>query len=157
MFTISLDQERRWYRYHHLFRDVLRHELQRTLPGVVVDLHRHAAAWYANAGQTDDAIRHAFTAHELDQAIELIETVISTAWNRGEIRKIIEWLGKVPPGDLDQHPYLSVYYIRALLHGGQMESRAATSSRRRWCGPGWSLVLAWMTGCCWARSALSAL
>jgi LuxR family maltose regulon positive regulatory protein len=137
MFTIPLDQERHWYRYHHLFRDVLRHELKRTMPGIEVDLHRRAAAWYVNAGQTEDAIRHACTAHILDQAIELIESVISTAWNRGEIRNIIEWLGSVPPGDLILHPNLMVYYIRALLHGGQMEAaeqklkevEAATRSR----------------------------
>jgi LuxR family transcriptional regulator, maltose regulon positive regulatory protein len=120
MFTIALDQERQWYRYHHLFRDVLRHELQRMLPGEVVDLHRRAAAWYNRAGLTDDAIYHACTAHALDEAIPLIESVINTAWSRGEVRKIIEWLGKVPPGDLVLHPNLTVYYIRALLHGGQM-------------------------------------
>lgn len=122
MFTIALDEERQWYRYHLLFRDVLRHELQRMLPEVVVDLHRRAAAWYNRAGLTDDAIYHACTAHALEGAIPLIEMVINTAWSRGEVRKIIEWLGKVPPGDLVPHPSLSVYYIRALLHGGQMDS-----------------------------------
>jgi LuxR family maltose regulon positive regulatory protein len=122
MFTIALDQERQWYRYHHLFRDVLRHELQRMLPEVVHDLHRRAAAWYIHAGQTDDAIRHACEAHEWGQALDLIETVISTTWNRGEIRKVITWLEKLPDEYLDRRIHLTLYYSRALMLGGEMEA-----------------------------------
>lgn len=121
MFTIALDQERGWYRYHHLFRDALRHELQRMLPEAVLDLHRRAAVWYIHAGQTDDAIEHACAAHEWEQALDLIETVISTTWNRGEIRKVITWLGKLPDAHLDRRIHLALYYSRALMLGGQME------------------------------------
>ena len=121
MFTIALDQERGWYRYHHLFRDVLRHELQRTLPEVVRDLHRRAAVWYIDAGQTEDAIRHACAAHKWEQALDLIETIISTTWNRGEIRKVITWLEKLPDEYLDRRIHLTLYYSRALMLGGQME------------------------------------
>ena len=122
MFTIPLDQKRHWYRYHHLFRDVLRHSLQQTEPDVVFDLHRHAAEWYIQAGRTDDAIRHASAAQAWDQAVELIEPAIRTAWNRGEIRKIITWLGRLPGEHLDSRIHLTLYYSRALLLGGQMEA-----------------------------------
>lgn len=122
LFTIPLDHEGHWYRYHHLFRDVLRHRLQQRQPDIVLELHRRAAAWYTESGRTDDAIRHAAAAQEWDRAIELIEPSISTAWNRGEIRKIISWLGKLPTSHLDLHPTLSLYYSRALLLGGRMDA-----------------------------------
>ena len=122
MFTIALDQERGWYRYHHLFRDVLIHELQRTLPEAVLDLHRRAAGWYIHAGQTADAIGHACAAHEWEQALDLIETIISTTWNRGEVRKVITWLGKLPDQHLNKRIHLTLYYARALMLGGQMEA-----------------------------------
>ncbi|HET9906749.1 MAG TPA: hypothetical protein VFQ23_08905, partial [Anaerolineales bacterium] len=122
LFTIPLDYEQRWYRYHHLFKDVLHHQLIQTKPDVVLGLHRHAMAWFIDVGRTDDAIRHACAAQEWDQAIKLIEPVIGTAWNRAEIRKIIEWLERLPREQLDSHPDLSLYYSRALLHGGQLEA-----------------------------------
>jgi LuxR family maltose regulon positive regulatory protein len=122
IFTIPLDHKQRWYRYHHLFKDILQHRLQQTEPGAVFELHRRAAEWYIQVGRTDDAIRHACAAQEWDQAVELIEPIISTAWNRGEIRKIISWLGKLPVEHLDTHPHLSLYYSRALLLGGEMEA-----------------------------------
>lgn len=122
IFTIPLDQEQHWYRYHRLFRDVLYHQLVRTNPDSLLELHRRAAAWYARSGQTDDAVRHAFAAQEWQQAIALIEPVIGNAWNRGEIRKIIAWLGKLPDDHLGARPQLSLYYSRALLLGGKMDA-----------------------------------
>lgn len=122
LFTIPLDQEQRWYRYHHLFRDVLYHQLTRTEPDFLPELHRRAAGWFVRAGSTDDAIRHACAAQEWDQAIELIEPAISHAWNRGEVRKIITWLGPLPDDRLAAHPHLSLYYSRALLLGGKMDA-----------------------------------
>ena len=122
LFTTPLDYEQRWYRYHHLFRDVLYHQLTRIKPDAVLELHRRAMEWFIHAERTEDAIRHASAAHEWDQAIKLIEPVIGTAWNRAEIRKIIEWLERLPSEQLDSHPNLSLYYSRALLHGGQLES-----------------------------------
>jgi LuxR family maltose regulon positive regulatory protein len=122
LFTIPLDHDRRWYRYHNLFLDVLRHRLQQRQPDRILELHRRAADWYAGAGQTDDAIRHACAAQEWQQAIELITPVISSTWNRGEISRVIAWLGKLPADYLDAHPQLSLYYSRALLLGGKMDA-----------------------------------
>lgn len=122
MFTIPLDQERHWYRYHHLFRDVLRHRLQHAYADAVPDLHRRAAGWYIKDGQAEAAIHHACAAEEWDQAVELIGARISSAWNRGEIRRILSWLEKLPDDRLEAHPELSLFYSRALLLGGQMEA-----------------------------------
>lgn len=122
LFTIPLDYEQRWYRYHHLFKDVLYHQLTQDKPDAILELHRRAMEWFIRAERTEDAIRHATAAHEWDQAIKLLEPVIDIAWNRAEMRKIIEWLEKLPPEQLDAHPHLSLYYSRALLHGGQLEA-----------------------------------
>lgn len=121
LFTIPLDGEGHWYRYHHLFRDVLRHRLQQTQPDMVLELHRRAATWYLQAGQTDHVIRHACLAQAWNWAVELIEPAISTAWSQGEIRKIITWLDQLPVAYLDARPHLSLYYSRALLLGGQLK------------------------------------
>ena len=122
LFITWLDHEQSWYRYHYLFKDVLYHRLTQNEPDSVLELHRRAMEWFIDAGRRDEAIRHACAAHEWDQAVELIEQTIKATWNRGEIRKIISWLGKLPDAYLDSHRHLYLYYLRALLHGGQLEA-----------------------------------
>jgi LuxR family transcriptional regulator, maltose regulon positive regulatory protein len=122
LFMIPLDHEQHWYRYHHLFKDVLYHRLTQTEPDSVLELHRCAMKWFIHVQQNHGAIRHACAAHEWDRAVELIEPAIKGTWNRGEIRKIITWLGRLPEEYLDSRPQLSLYYLRALLQGGQMAS-----------------------------------
>jgi LuxR family transcriptional regulator, maltose regulon positive regulatory protein len=122
LFTIPLDHEQRWYRYHHLFKDVLYHQLMQIKPNAVLVLHRRAMEWFIHTGRTENAIQHACAAQEWDRAIKLIEQGIDIAWNRSEIGKIVEWLEKLPSEQLDRHANLSLYYSRALLHGGQLEA-----------------------------------
>ena len=73
LFLISLDDERQWYRYHHLFRDLLRTNLENPLRLEVPGLHRRASRWYAAAGYDEEAISHAFAARDLQLAAGLIE------------------------------------------------------------------------------------
>ena len=73
LFLVPLDEVRGWWRYHHLFADLLRARLQQEQPGQVVQLHRNAAAWYEGHGLPDDAIRHAVSAGEMVWAARLIE------------------------------------------------------------------------------------
>ena len=73
LFVMPLDEVRGWWRYHHLFADLLRARLQAEQPGRVPGLHRNAAAWYAERGLADDAIRHAVAAGEMTWAARLIE------------------------------------------------------------------------------------
>jgi LuxR family maltose regulon positive regulatory protein len=122
LFITPLDDERRWYRFHHLFGDLLRHRLQQTQPERLVELHRRAAAWYAQSGRTDEAIHHAGAARDWENAVQLIEQAIAAAWSRGEIRTLINWLERLPDEHLRSRPRLSLYYSRALLLGGKMEA-----------------------------------
>jgi LuxR family maltose regulon positive regulatory protein len=76
LFLIPLDDRREWYRYHQLFDDLLRSQLAQRDPGLVPKLHRRACEWYARAGETDAAVRHALAAGEVDEAVRLV----AAAW-----------------------------------------------------------------------------
>ena len=73
LFLVPLDEVRGWWRYHHLFADLLRTRLHENQPGRAAQLHRNAAAWYEEHGLADDAIRHATAAGEMTWAARLIE------------------------------------------------------------------------------------
>src|SRR5215213_3964045 len=96
LFVIALDDERRWYRYHHLFADVLRSRLQQEQPERIRELHRRAAAFYERNGWTSEAIRHALAAQEHDRAADLVEDVARKMWNRGEVVTLLGWLEALP-------------------------------------------------------------
>jgi LuxR family transcriptional regulator, maltose regulon positive regulatory protein len=93
LFLVPLDDRREWYRYHHLFGDLLRRELERAHPGLSPELHRRAAAWFLSAGDADQAIRHTIAAGDSQRAAELVAEHW-TAWllERGEHGDIGAWL-----------------------------------------------------------------
>jgi LuxR family transcriptional regulator, maltose regulon positive regulatory protein len=94
LFLVPLDDRREWYRYHHLFGDLLRRELERTHPGLRPELHRRAAAWFLSAGDADQAIRHTIAAGDSKRAAQLVADHW-TPWllERGEHGDIGAWLG----------------------------------------------------------------
>ena len=77
LFVVSLDSKRQWYRYHALFAEALRYQLEQTHADLVPILHHRASLWYAEHDQTTQAILHAFSAHEWQWAADLIEQVSS--------------------------------------------------------------------------------
>src|SRR4051795_5339068 len=74
LFVVPLDDHREWYRYHHLFADVLRARLLDEQPELVAELHRRAAGWLAGNDDAEEAIGHAIAAEDFERAAELIET-----------------------------------------------------------------------------------
>ena len=97
LFVIALDEVCGWWRYHHLFADLLRARLQEEQPGRVAQLHRNAAAWYAGHGMADDAIGHAAAAGETLWAARIIEQHFDMVYNiRGEAASIHRWLSVLP-------------------------------------------------------------
>ena len=96
LFLVPLDDERHWYRYHHLFAEVLRQRLQRLHPERVADLHRRASAWYAHHGLIRDAVHHALAAADFAQAARLIEQAAEAMAKRGEIATLRAWLERLP-------------------------------------------------------------
>ena len=96
LFLVPLDEVRGWWRYHHLFADLLRARLQQLEPARIPELHRNAAAWYEEHGLADDAIRHAVAAGEMTRAARLIERHADAFLLRSEGATVQRWLVALP-------------------------------------------------------------
>jgi LuxR family maltose regulon positive regulatory protein len=133
LFVVPLDDKRVWYRYHHLFADVLRTHALAEQPGAVATWHRRASEWYAANGFRADAIRHALAAEDFARAADLIEREVPDLL-RGRLSAILlGWLRALPGDVIRQRPVLDVAYIGALMSGGELD--AATNRLRdaeRW-------------------------
>jgi ATP/maltotriose-dependent transcriptional regulator MalT len=119
LFVVPLDNERRWYRYHHLFNDLLRQRLQRTQPDLVPELHRRASIWYEQIGQMPAAIDHALPAMDLERAAQLIEFTAESVMLRSEISTLRNWLETLPNEMVCTRPLLCLYYAWTLLLSGR--------------------------------------
>jgi LuxR family transcriptional regulator, maltose regulon positive regulatory protein len=107
LFLIPLDEVRGWWRYHHLFADLLRARLQEKQPGRVAQLHRNAAAWYSQHELADDAIGHAAAAGEMLWAARIIEQHFDMVYNiLGEAATIHRWLSALPADVVRSRPRL---------------------------------------------------
>ena len=123
LFFVPLDEVRGWWRYHHLFADLLRARLQREQPGKVSELHRNAATWYAERGLADDAIRHAVAAGEMTWAARLIEQHFDELFYlRGERVTVQRWLSALPEDLVRTRPRLLLTQAFLASHGGRMET-----------------------------------
>jgi LuxR family maltose regulon positive regulatory protein len=121
LFLVPLDNERRWYRYHHLFADLLRQRLQQTggSAGDVTELHSRASQWYEDNGLELEAFLHAAAANDLDRAERLIEGQGVPLQFRGAGAPVLKWLESLPPTVLDARPSLWVTYATALFFVGR--------------------------------------
>jgi LuxR family maltose regulon positive regulatory protein len=109
LFIIPLDDERRWYRYHHLFAEVLRGRLRRDNPQRVAQLHRSASAWYAANGLIDEAIHHAFAGKDFIIAADLIEGYAETLFIRGSTDLLRKLIAGLPEDVRNTRPRLLAY------------------------------------------------
>jgi LuxR family transcriptional regulator, maltose regulon positive regulatory protein len=96
LFLVPLDEERRWYRFHHLFADLLRASLQRSNPALVPELHRRAADWCEQHGLIDDAVRHRLASGEAPSVARLVEEHLDQTLRRGEDVIVQRWLSALP-------------------------------------------------------------
>ena len=121
LFLVSLDDRRRWYRYHHLFADVLQARLLDEQPGQVPDLHRRASAWYEQNGERSVAIGHALAAEDFGRAAHLVELAIPAMRRTRQEAAVRGWLEVLPDEVVQVRPVLSVSFAGALLAGGELE------------------------------------
>jgi LuxR family transcriptional regulator, maltose regulon positive regulatory protein len=121
LFTIPLDDERLWYRYHHLFADMLRHRLHQGPPERVACLHRRAARWYERQRLVDDAIRHALAAGDEAWAAQLVEQNAEATVMRSEGATLLRWLEALPEELVRSRPRLCIAHAIAYLFGGRLE------------------------------------
>lgn len=108
LFLISLDNRRQWYRYHHLFAEVLHNRLQQWQPLLISDLHCRASDWYQNNELFVQAIHHALAAHSLERVSAIIETQGLRLLLRGEAALVNGWLRYVPETMLQARPRLAL-------------------------------------------------
>ena len=121
LFLVPLDEVRGWWRYHHLFADLLRARLQAEQPGQLARLHRHAAAWSAEHGLVDDAIRHAVAAGEMTWAAQLIEQNFDAVHSqRGEAVTVQRWLSGLPTDLVRSRPRLLLAQAVPMATSGRL-------------------------------------
>lgn len=125
LFLVPLDSERCWYRYHHLFGELLRQRLSASVAsneeGVdVAALHRRASQWFEVNGLLLEAFQHAVAAHDIDRAAFLVEGNDMPLHFRGAVKPVLDWLTALPTHELDAHPNLWIAYASAQLFTGQL-------------------------------------
>jgi LuxR family transcriptional regulator, maltose regulon positive regulatory protein len=127
LFVIPLDNERGWYRYHHLFLELLRQRLQQSRAtsageetgGGIAKLHLRASAWFEEHDLLLEAFQHAIAAHDVDRAARLLESKAMPRQFRGTVKIILDWLGSLLLSELTSRPALLVRYASVLLATGQ--------------------------------------
>ncbi|WP_369688920.1 hypothetical protein [Bacillus sp. FJAT-26390] len=126
LFLVSLDNERRWYRYHHLFADLLRQRLHQHRTASAGDegwdvgeLHMHASVWYEKNGLEIEAFQHAVAANDVPRAVRLMEGGGMPLHFRGGVTPVMSWLESLPAATLNANPSLLVMHASALLFVSQ--------------------------------------
>jgi LuxR family maltose regulon positive regulatory protein len=110
LFLVALDSERLWYRYHHLFRSLLKQHLkEKRSPERISQFHRRAGKWFAGQGLVEEALRHFLSAGDVDTAAALLEDNMHSAIDNDLSRRTLgRWLDMFPKSAVDQHPALQV-------------------------------------------------
>ncbi len=117
LFIVPLDNERRWYRYHHLFAELLRLRLGK--PKEFAEFHLRASQWYEDNGLELEAFQHAAAANDVERAERIIEGKGIPLHFRGAVAAVLNWLTSLPKTVLDSRPSLGVMYARLALNIGQ--------------------------------------
>ena len=122
LFLVALDDQRTWYRYHHLFADVLRARLLAEQPDLVPLLHQRASRWYEEHDVAEEAIRHALAARDVDRAVRLIELAVPAIRRHRQEALLLPWLRLLPDDAVRRSPVLSVFYGWLLLVAGDADA-----------------------------------
>jgi LuxR family transcriptional regulator, maltose regulon positive regulatory protein len=126
LFVVPLDADRQWYRYHHLFADVLRQRLTRTAtPAEIAALHERASVWYEANGLVAGAVQHALLLPDGLRAAQLIERHGLKIIVGGQTQTALGWLGRLPETLQRSRPYLGILHALALLFTNDLEGAEA--------------------------------
>jgi LuxR family transcriptional regulator, maltose regulon positive regulatory protein len=132
LFVVPLDDKRQWFRYHHLFADVLRAHLTEEQPDEIPTLHRRASEWYERIGLPAEAVRHALAARDYERAADLVELVGRAILTGREDEPFMSWLKALPLELIRTRPVLSVYYALALVSVDAEAAEARLRDAERW-------------------------
>jgi LuxR family maltose regulon positive regulatory protein len=134
LFLMPLDEERCWYRYHHLFADILCQRLEREKGDLVPELHRRASGWYEREGLISEAVGHALTCGDFERAADLIQEAGWATFTRGEMTTILGWIAVLPHHIVRANPQLGVLHAWAMAKSGDLDG--AERSLREFEGDG---------------------
>ncbi len=136
LFVVPLNDNRQWYRYHHLFADVLQAHLTEEQPDRVPILHRRASEWYERNGLPADAVRYAFAAEDFERVADLAELAWPAMDSSFQSAAWLGWVKALPDELIRTRPVLSTQYAWALWMGGELEaSEARLRDAERWLDP----------------------
>src|SRR5690242_2800766 len=129
-----LDRQGEWYRYHHLFRDMLLAELERQEPGLVPVLRRRAAGWYLRNGRPEEALEYSMAARDVETAAGLVEKLVVPAHRQGRVTTIQRWLRWLEDrGGIEGHPMAAVLAaLFCALTGRPTEAERRADAVDRW-------------------------
>ena len=125
LFVVALDDERGWYRYHHLFAEVLRRHLQQREPALVPQLHRRASGWYEQHDLPAEAVQHALAIPDVELAARLIEPMALAVAFQGQLYTVLGWLNALPEALVHARPFLCVCHALLLMFTNQLEMAEA--------------------------------
>jgi LuxR family maltose regulon positive regulatory protein len=121
LFIFSLDNERKWFRYHRLFADSLQQRLQNKNKEIIPELHRRACDWYHKHGMKYEAVDHALAADDFNRAAFLLEEMAETVWDRGQQVKLAHWFEHLPERLISKRPQLCIFHARSLVMSGKQK------------------------------------
>jgi LuxR family transcriptional regulator, maltose regulon positive regulatory protein len=125
LFLIPLDDVRQWYRYHHLFAEVLCSRLRQQQPTVVADLHRRASRWYEQHELFDEAVAHALAVPDIERAAHLIEQRAQFSTFPCQFQTLLGWLNRLPDALIRMRPFLCIIHALVLMCMYQVEEASA--------------------------------
>ena len=121
LFLVPLDDERYWYRYHHLFSGLLRSYQEQYRPGRTSELHKKASIWFEEQGLIADAVEHALASEDLDRVISLLEGNAFAMMDHGQLASLKGWLDTLPDEVVACRPWLCLSYAWISIYTGQLE------------------------------------
>lgn len=121
LFLIPLDDQRNWYRYHHLFGELLQNRLKQTTPEIIPELHARASIWFEEHNLLADSISHALAADEIQRVVHLTENMAVHKMDTGELADLMVWLERQPETILHQYPWLLVAHMWANINIGKLD------------------------------------
>ncbi|MGD8858158.1 MAG: LuxR C-terminal-related transcriptional regulator, partial [Chloroflexota bacterium] len=120
LFVVPLDDQRQWYRYHHLFADLLKSTLkQQKSAAAVRDLHLRASRWHHDQGTLEEAMTHAMASGDYQWAAEILDQHFVTMFSRSEVPVLLGWMDDLPAEIVSRQPWVDVYRAYTLALGGK--------------------------------------
>jgi LuxR family maltose regulon positive regulatory protein len=125
LFILPLDDERRWYRYHRLFSELLQNQLASKHPDLIPVLHLRASDWCERNGLLNEAVRHTLSSGDHDRAAKLVGQHALTLVYFGNLSTLARWLDALPGNVKESHPWLCIAHAWALTFAGQLDQVAS--------------------------------